>query len=164
MPSRRLFSAILALAAAATLVGCSPIVNMTPAPTFANDPACADVIVRLPDQVSDYQQRETNAQSSSAWGEPTAMLLYCGVPVPGPSELLCTEVEGVYWLIEEVETGFAFTTYGRDPAVRVVVDDERIGAGVALGEIGNAVGMLPTNGRECLDLTDTVTGESVDEG
>jgi hypothetical protein len=159
MSSRRVLSAMLAVAAAATLAGCAPTVNMTPAPEFANDPACADVIVRLPDTVSDYPKRQTDAQSTAAWGDPTAMLLSCGVPVPGPSELPCIDVDGTFWLREEVDAGFAFTTFGRDPAVRVVVDGETIPAGVALHEIALAVSVLPTNGHECTDLEDTVTGE-----
>ena len=163
MPSRRPLSAILAVAALATLVGCSPTVNMTPAADDANNPACADVIVRLPDAMTDYDQndvpkRETNAQSTAAWGEPTAMLLYCGVPAPGPSELPCIELNGIFWLREVVDAGLAFTAYGREPAVRVVIDEEALAPGVALRDLSTAVALLPGNGRECTDLDDTVSG------
>lgn len=159
MSTRRALAGLLAAAATLPLVACSPTVNMTPAPTFANDPACADVIVRLPDAVSDYPKRQTDAQSTAAWGDPTSMLLYCGVPVPGPSELPCIDVDGIFWLREEVDAGFAFTTFGVDPAVRVVVDGDTIPAGIALNEIATAIGVLPANGLECTALDDTVTGE-----
>ena len=153
---RRLVSALLVAAAATVLAGCSPIVNMTPPPPDANNPACADVIVRLPKDVGGFPKRTTDAQSTAAWGEPTVLLLYCGVPVPGPSELRCVAPGDIHWLVEELDAGFAFTTYGRDPAVRVVVDNERLGTGIALRELGNAVGTLPMNGRECLDIQDVV--------
>lgn len=156
MSPRRVLSALLVAAAAAVLAGCSPTVNMTPAPPDANNPACADVIVRLPDDVGGFPKRTTDAQSTAAWGEPTALLLYCGVPVPGPSELPCVAPGDIHWLVEEVDAGFAFTTYGRDPAVRLVVDNDVLGTGVALREVASAVSTLPSNGRECLDIQDAV--------
>ena len=130
---------------------------MTPAAEFANDPGCADAIVRLPEKLGDYPQRQTDAQATSAWGEPTVALLYCGVPVPEASDLPCVPVAGILWLREEVDAGLAFTTYGRDPAVRVVIDTDALSPGVALDDLGNAMSYLPTNGRECVDLEDTVS-------
>jgi hypothetical protein len=73
-------------------------------------------------------------------------------------------------LREEVPAGLAFTTYGRDPATRVVVDvpddvDEvAIGPGVVLDEIANAVSFTSPNGRECVDVEDTVTGADSAQG
>jgi hypothetical protein len=157
---------LLALAAAsvalvAALTGCSPVVSMAPAAEFANDPGCAEATVRMPETISSYGLRQTDAQGASAWGEPTVVLLYCGVPVPEVSELPCVEVpkgSGIFWLREEVDAGYAFTTYGRDPAVRVVVDPDAIGPGVVLDELSNAVSYTDANGRECVDLEGTVTG------
>jgi hypothetical protein len=155
----------LALAAAsitlaAALSGCAPVVSLAPAAEFANDPECAEAIVRLPDAVSSYALRQTDAQGAAAWGEPTVVLFYCGVPVPEVSDLPCIQVpqDGVFWLREEVDAGLAFTTYGRDPAVRVVVDPDAIGPGVVLDELANAVSYTSPTGRECVDLEDTVTG------
>lgn len=138
------------------LTGCAPVVSMTPAAEFANDPGCAAAIVRMPDTLGDYTLRITDAQSTAAWGQPTVALLYCGVPVPPVSELPCVPIEGIDWLSEEVDAGLAFTTYGRDPAVRLVIDAEALSPGTALYEIANAVSYLPTNGRECTSLEDTV--------
>jgi len=152
----RVASAGLPLIVAA-LAGCSPVVSMTPAADFANDPGCAAAIVRMPDTLGDYALRNTDAQSTAAWGEPTVALLYCGVPVPQASDLPCVPVDGIFWLREEVDAGLAFTTYGRDPAVRVVVDNDALNPGIALGDLSNAVSYLPTNGRECVDLEDTVS-------
>jgi hypothetical protein len=75
-------------------------------------------------------------------------------------------VDGIQWLREEIPrddgtTDLAFTTYGTDPSVRVVVDTSAIGPGIVLDEISNAVAYLPSNGKECSALEDTVSGGDV---
>lgn len=139
------------------LAGCAPVVSMTPAAEFANDPGCAAAIVRMPDTLGDYTLRNTDAQATAAWGQPSIALLYCGVPVPQASDLPCVEWEGIFWLREEVDAGLAFTTYGRDPAVRVVIDTDALSPGIALDDLSTAISYLPTNGRECMSLEDTVS-------
>jgi hypothetical protein len=158
----RRFPTVLAAAASlALLVGCSPTVSMAPAADDANDPACADAIVRMPDAIESYAKRSTDAQGTAAWGNPTVALLYCGVPVVEVSDLDCIEYQGVYWLREVVDAGYAFTTYGRDPAIRVVVDDDIVGGpGIVLDRITTATSFLPETGRICLDTDDTVTPSS----
>jgi hypothetical protein len=164
MTPRRALAALAAVALAALLAGCSPIVSMTPAAEFANDPACAAATVRMPDAISSYALRQTDAQATAAWGEPTVALLYCGVPVPEVSDLPCVEIDDVYWLREDVPAGLAFTTYGRDPAIRVVVDvpddvaQAPVAPGVVLSELANVVSFTAETGRQCLDVEDTVTG------
>lgn len=157
-------AALAAAAALVALAGCSAVVSMTPAAEFANDPECAEAIVRMPEAISSYELRQTNAQATAAWGEPTVVLLYCGVPVPQASDLPCVEIEGVFWLREEVPAGLAYTTYGRDPAIRVVVavpadaDESAVSPGVVLDELSGAVSYTSETGRRCVDLEDTVTG------
>ena len=164
MTSRRAFAAFAATTLAFVLAGCSPVVSMTPAAEFSNDPECAAVSVRMPDAISSYPLRQTDAQATAAWGEPTVALSYCGVPVPEVSDLPCVEINGIYWLREDVPAGLAFTTYGRDPAVRVVVDvpddvaDAAIPPGVVLDELSAPVSYTSETGSECLDVEDTVTG------
>ena len=143
------------------LAGCSPTVAMSPAAPNANDPGCAAAIVRMPDLLGDYPLRSTDAQGTAAWGDPTVALLYCGVPVPQVSELPCIEIQGVFWLREEVDAGLAFTTYGRDPAVRVVIDTDAFSPGIALDGLGYPVSFLSSNGRECLELDNTVSGDDI---
>lgn len=144
--------------ALALLTACSPTVSMVPAAENANDPGCAAAIVRMPQRLGDYALRTTDAQGTAAWGDPTVALLYCGVEVPGPTELPCIQIQGIFWLRQEVDAGLAFTTYGTDPAVRVVIDTEALSPGIALDDLGVSMSYLPTNGRECLDLDDTVSG------
>src|SRR5690606_14059223 len=77
-----------------TLTGCTPTVTLEPA-ADATNPECAEVIVRLPDMVDGNEYRYTDAQGTGAWGEPSAVLLRCGVPVPGPSPLPCVTLRDV---------------------------------------------------------------------
>jgi hypothetical protein len=163
MTIRRLSALVAAASVVLALVGCSPVVSMAPAAENANDPDCAAATVRMPDAISTYELRQTDAQATAAWGNPTVVLLYCGVPVPEVSDLPCIEIEGIYWLREEVPAGLAFTTYGRDPAIRVVVDVPEdaaapVAPGVVLDELARAVSYTSANGRECVDVEDTVTG------
>lgn len=133
MSSRRLLVAGVTLAAAFALSACAGTVAMEAAEE-ADDPACADVSVRLPDTIAGQERRWTDAQSTGAWGDPAAVLLTCGVPVPGPSELTCQTVEGVDWLVDESEGPdyYRFTTFGRTPAVEVYIDYNIVGSGDAL--------------------------------
>jgi hypothetical protein len=155
---RRRTGALTAAAVVLVLGGCSPIVAMEPADD-ANDPDCAAVIVRLPDTVGGLAKRQTDAQSTAAWGEPDQVLLRCGVAVPEASELPCID-KGIFWLRDDSREGFwRFTTFGRDPAIDVVVARGiASGPGVVLEDLANAVSFTPENGLRCTDTDVTVTG------
>ncbi|MEP6482365.1 MAG: DUF3515 domain-containing protein [Rhodoglobus sp.] len=137
------------------LVGCSPIVALEPAPDAIN-PACAKVIVNLPETVATLPSRETDAQGTAAWGSPTAVVLHCGVPVPAPTATLpCLTVEGVDWLSDDKNTNRSiFTTYGRDPAVEVVIDGTKASGLSALTDLSFAVSASPKKGA-CIAPEDT---------
>lgn len=148
--------AVPAAAAALTLfalTGCAATVTLDAAPDAAN-PECAEVIVRLPDTVDDKSYRFTDAQATGAWGDPAAVLLRCGVPVPGPSTLPCVTLRGVDWLRDDTDAPvFIFTTYGRVPAVEVIVDGEVASGTNTLVDLANSVGVLPKV-TECVDPQD----------
>lgn len=161
--------AAIAVAAALLLAGCSPTVALHPAPPHANDPHCADVMVRLPDSLDSgaagqLPRRTTDAQSTSAWGDPTSVILSCGVTVPGPSALPCIQVEenSVYWLRDEDTAAkvWRFTTFGRDPALQLTISTS-LSPGVVLDQLDSVVDFLPKNGHVCSSTEDTVTGESL---
>ena len=107
------------------LVGCTPAVVLDAAKDAAN-PACAPTMVRLPDTVGELAARETDAQSTAAWGQPAFVLLRCGVPSPAPTATLpCITVDGIDWLRDDSnDPNFVFTTYGRAPAVEVIIDSD----------------------------------------
>lgn len=110
----------LALGAGAWLLLGSRPVQVRPAPAAA-DPACAMLAARLPPTVGTLQRRATSSPSPgvAAWGDP-AIIWLCGVPQPGPSGD-CLDVSGVDWVFTQLSDGTAFTTFGRDPAVQVLV-------------------------------------------
>ncbi|MEY4971451.1 MAG: hypothetical protein RLZZ404_377, partial [Actinomycetota bacterium] len=91
---------VAAVLLAASLTGCSATVNLESAP-LANDPACAEITVRLPDQIGDQAKRVTNAQATGAWGEPASVILRCGLEPAAISSLTCVTASDVDWLVDD---------------------------------------------------------------
>lgn len=116
----------------------------------ANDPLCAEVMVRLPDSIDGQARRWTDAQATAAWGDPTAVILSCGVTPPGPTEARCITIGGVDWIVDESEAPrYRITTYGRTPAVEAYVDNELVSPNVVLSTFAPyIVDTLPRD-REC---------------
>jgi hypothetical protein len=109
-----------AVATVSLLGACSQPVPLEPA-ADATNPDCAEITVRLPEGIDDFAQRETNAQATGAWGEPAAIFLRCGVPVPGPSTLPCFTVKRhrlAARRAREAPTFKSSSTFGRDPGRR----------------------------------------------
>ena len=118
--SRRLAVVAGALILLGALAGCSTTVHVDPADD-ANNAACADVSVLLPDAIGDLDRMWTDAQATGAWGDPT-VVLRCGVDVPAPSDLVCQTIGGVDWLVlAQEDERQRLVTYGRDPAVEVII-------------------------------------------
>ena len=148
----------VAVLALGLLTGCAQSVALRAADNAA-DPACADVITRLPEAVAELELRPTNAQGTGAWGSPADVLLYCGVDVPDPtSTLTCVTVDGIDWLRDpEDDPNFTFITYGRDPAIAVVVNSETISGGAALTDLSTAISILPAE-RSCVSPDQILEG------
>lgn len=143
--------AVIALAAG--LTGCTNAVSMSAAPS-ANAAACAAVQVRLPATVdSKFDLRNTNAQATAAWGDPEVAIYHCGVAVPTVSDLPCFSQGGVDWIRDDRGDQVVYTTFGRSPAVQVVVDSTKTTSSV-VQELSDAVSSLPKDGHECLDPAD----------
>ena len=150
--SRRLLAlGVVALALSGALTGCAGSVSLQPAPE-ANDQACAEVSVRLPDDVDGQARRWTDAQATGAWGDPAAVILTCGVEPPGPSTLPCQSVDGVDWIIDDTEAPrYRVTTFGRVPAVELYLDNEVVSSAEVLDRLSRIVGVLPTDGSVCTE-------------
>ena len=153
-PASRLLRALATLAVAGiTLTACAGTVALQPA-TQGTDPACASVVVRLPDVVAAAQSRETNAQGTGAWGTPASVLLVCGVPPPGPTTARCLSIAGVDWVEDDsAAPRYRYTTFGRSPAVEVTVDSTRADPAAVLPDLAAAVSIIPTT-RPCLGEQD----------
>ena len=152
--------ALVAVAVSLLLTGCTPIVALQPAEDAVNV-GCAEMVVTLPELVggryADQLERETNAQGTGAYGDPTTVLVRCGVTPPAPtSELPCVRVDGIDWLRDDAaDPRIVFTTYGREPAVQVTLDNTNATPGVVLSDLSGAVGRT-TAVRECTSVTNTL--------
>ncbi|WP_024357195.1 DUF3515 family protein [Leucobacter chironomi] len=143
------------LASAPLLTGCAGDVPMDAADD-ANDPACADVIVRLPDTVAGLDRRTTNAQSTGAWGDPSGVQLQCGIEPSGPTTDSCVNVDGVDWIVDDSQAPlYRFEAYGRSPGLAVFVNSEHASGTAAVLDLGAVVKLLPQT-RECVGLVDTL--------
>lgn len=147
--------ALAAGALAAALTGCAGDVPMQAAPD-ANNPACADVIVRLPDSVDGLERRYTNAQATGAWGDPAGVLLYCGITPSGPTTDSCVNVNGVDWILDESRAPlYRFEAYGRSPGLEIVVDaDKNVSGTNVITQLSAAVSQLPQE-RRCASVTES---------
>ena len=154
----RRLAALVALGLAGTaLAGCAATVSL-PAADDANDPLCADVTVRLPETLGEgervLERRWTDAQATGAWGDPTAVVLSCGVDVPGPSTLQCVTFEGVDWVVDTAELPMQrITTYGRTPATQVFIDTRVISPSDVLPAISRLVKPIEAT-SSCVALED----------
>lgn len=144
----------------ALLSGCQSTVVIEPAP-HATSAACADVMIRLPDAIGEFPNRKTSAQATDAWGDPTAVVLRCGMEPPAPTTDPCVQVDGVDWIsLEENADSWRFLSYGRTPAVEVLVDPTRVSGANVLTAVSGAVSTLDKTGA-CVSAKDaTVVDEN----
>src|SRR3954471_5254834 len=138
--------------AALSLTACSPAVDVTAAKDAAN-PLCAPMMVALPDAIGDSKLRKTNSQATAAWGDPSLVILRCGVNVPGPTTDRCVTVNGVDWVIKEGDPVWTLTTYGREPATEILMDPDKISSATVLADLAAAAAKVPS-ARNCVGQED----------
>jgi len=119
---------------------------MSAAPT-ASAVGCAGIVARLPSDVIGLSQRETDAQGTGAWGDPAQVLLRRGVSDPAPSAQCVTEGD-VDWTIDDGDPALVTaSTYGREPAVEVVLDASLTGGREILAALAPSVASVPATQR-----------------
>ena len=132
------------------LTGCSATVVMPAAP-LANDPGCAEVIVRLPSETDGQTKRTTNSQSTAAWGEPVAITLTCGLEPVMASALPCITAGDVDWIVDDSDKpNYTFISFGRTPATAVTIDSTKSSGANVLEDLGQAV-QFTKQSKKCLD-------------
>lgn len=142
---------IACLALVGLLSSCAATVNLEAAPD-SNNPLCAEVMVRLPDQIGEFEQRPTNSQATSAWGEPAAVLIRCGIEPVEISPLPCVTAGGVDWLVDDSQApSYRFISYARDPGVEVIVDSQVASGVSSLEQLAPAVRQIPET-KICTEL------------
>ncbi len=131
------------------LAGCSRPVEVS-LPVSASDPACAAAGARWPATVSGEQPVPVSPQSPAvrAWGAP-AVIARCGLPSPGPTTDECLAVDGVDWVVTPLSDGTKFVTYGRSPAIEVLVPRRYAPEPLLLPAFSPAARALPTTERHC---------------
>ncbi|HKS01819.1 MAG TPA: DUF3515 family protein [Arthrobacter sp.] len=157
---RRLSVAVATAVTGLALGGCSPAVDVAPAADAANA-ACAPMMVALPDAIGDARLRKTNSQATAAWGDPSLVILRCGVNVPGPTTDRCVSVNDVDWVIKEGNPVWTLTTYGREPATEILMDPNKISSATVLADLSGAAAKIKAS-RNCVgqaDLQDLPTSK-----
>lgn len=137
--SRTALVGLVAIALAGSLSGCTAGVSLEAAPD-SNNPACAEISVRLPASVADLGKRVTDAQATGAWGNPTSVLLRCGLPAVEVSTLPCVTASGVDWLVDDSKKpSYRFITFARKPATEVIIDSTKVAGVSVLSDLSAAV-------------------------
>lgn len=138
-----------ALAAGTLLTSCSSAVEVT-APPRADDPACERVAQHWPTTVAGTSSEETTSDSPAvhAWGDP-AIIARCGVSTPGPTTNDCISANGVDWVARRLDDGMSFVTYGRSPAIEVLVPRDYTPEPLVLGAFSGAAKQVPQGPRRC---------------
>lgn len=133
------------------LSGCTATVNLEAAED-SNNPACAEVMVRLPDTLGEHQQRFTNSQATAAWGDPSAVLLRCGLPEVTISELPCVTAGDFDWLVDDAQApSYRFISYATSPAVEVIVNSD-VASGVTTLETLEAAVSVIEQTKRCTSI------------
>ncbi|MEY4417581.1 MAG: hypothetical protein RIQ88_19 [Actinomycetota bacterium] len=139
----------LILLLALSLSGCSATVILTAAPD-ANNPECAQVIVRLPQSTDSQERRTTSSQSTAAWGNPTTVTLTCGVDPVLVSKLPCVSAGDVDWIVDESQKPiYRFISFGRTPATLITVDSTKVSGATILDDLSQAVNVVKQS-RKCI--------------
>jgi len=133
----------------AGLSGCSSAVDVA-APADASSAPCAAAAQRWPGTVGGQARRDTTSPSPAvrAWGDP-AVIARCGVAAPGPTTDECLAVSGVDWVVHPLSDGVKFTTYGRSPAIEVLVPHHYQPESLLLPAFGAAASAIPQGPHRC---------------
>ncbi|GAA2732958.1 DUF3515 family protein [Pedococcus aerophilus] len=116
--------------------------------------ACESPMSQLPRSVGGQPSTEatvaegTDPRDVRQWGDP-AIIATCGWPALGPTTDQCLDVDGVDWVAAPLTDGTRFTTFGRDPAIEVLVPRAYDPAPLLLPAFGAAAKALPSNNRTC---------------
>jgi hypothetical protein len=133
------------------LTGCAPMVALEPAED-ANNVECAEIIVRLPDELAGEQIRRVNAQSTGAWGEPVSVILRCGLEPVEVSALPCVTAGEIDWLVDDSNApSFRFVSFARFPATEVIIDSTKLAGVTVLEQLSSTIAILPATKR-CTEI------------
>ncbi|GAA4874343.1 DUF3515 family protein [Serinicoccus chungangensis] len=152
MHGRRALRGLLPAAAVALALGGCADEAVRAVPFDAADSApCQEVARHWPSTIGPYEARVTAVQSEgvAAWGDPP-IVARCGKTPPGPTTDPCIDVNGVDWVATRLDDGGTmFTTYGREPALEVLVPADYDSHPLLLPPLGEAAEAVPQTLGEC---------------
>jgi hypothetical protein len=127
--------------------GCSGAPEVALAP-LAAQPECSGL--SWPAEIAGGERTTTSPEdpSAAAWGDPP-VIARCGLPAPAPTTDSCVDVDGVDWVVRQLTDGTAAVTYGREPALEVLVPEQHGPVPLLLPAFGDAARSLPETGRRC---------------
>lgn len=99
--------------------------------------------------MADQKARKVTTKSSTvhAWGDP-AIIARCGLTSPGPTTEHCVSVDGVDWVGSKLSNGVQYVTFGRSPAIEVLVPT-KYNAFPPLGAFTESVHQIPQGKHRC---------------
>ncbi len=150
MHRRSLHAVVATLGAGLLIGGCSSAVKVVPFEGADQDSVCAEVAVLWPTTVGGESSRVTAVDSNTvaAWGDPP-ILARCGAPIVGPTTDQCLDIGGVDWVAKQLEDGVRFTTFGRDPAIEVLVPDAYATESLLMPAFAAPAGVVPQSLGQC---------------
>lgn len=138
------------------LTACSvPPVEAKP-PALAASAECVDAAKKWPSTVAGLNPYPVTTPSDSvrAWGKrpSDAIIARCGVSSPGPTTDACIDVNGTDWVQTKLgKDGYRYVTYGRTPAIEVLVPSSLGGAPAMLLPAFNAAAQrIPQSEHRCV--------------
>lgn len=142
----------MGLVTVALLVGALSACSTTEVtdPPQSGSAACRSVAAKWPETVGGHSRQPTSSSSVAvrAWGDP-AIIARCGLPPVGPTTDQCLQVSGIDWIVHQLTDGVRFTTYGRSPAIEVLVPSDYSPEPLLLPAFGKAVAAIPQGARRC---------------
>lgn len=143
---------VLLIGVALSACDSSDPIKATPA-VHATTAACAKADKSWPIQVGTLKPYAVTTPSNSvrAWGTSSsnAIIARCGVSMPGPTTDPCVNVSGIDWVQHELEGGYMFTTYGRNPSIEVLVPNSVGTAPLFLPAFAKAAAAIPQGSHRC---------------
>ena len=145
----------LTLAGAATLAltacGDSPVAAKPAAQASSSE--CAAVAKSWPKTVAGLDSYPNSADSTTvhAWGKNAddALIARCGVTSPGPTSDACFSANDVDWVQIPVSGGTRYVTYGREPAIEVLVPSSANLDGTLLAAFAPAAKKIAQGHHRC---------------
>ncbi len=138
------------LATVGLTAGCSSAVKAVPFDGADANAACHEVAALWPTTVADQPLRVTAVDSDTvaAWGNPP-IIARCGAPIIGPTQDQCLDVAGIDWVAVPLDDGVSFTTFGRDPAIEVLVSSAYASEALVMPAFARAAGSIPQTLGTC---------------